>query len=335
MSVPEETKTTDPDREIVTTRVLDAPRAVVWKVWTDPQHILQWWGPTGFTTTTRSMEVRPGGQWRFVMRGPDGRDYENLITYLEIAEPARIVYRHGGENDVEPVNFQTTVTFDDVPGPTPRTKVTMRAVFPSSRAREFVIREYNAVEGGKQCITRLAEYAEEMASGTRIEAAAPPFVMRRVVSAPRDLVFRVWTEREHLAKWFGPKGCTIPTCDLDLRPGGLFHYCMRFPDAPDMWGKWVFREIVPPERLVFVVSFSDAAKGTCRAPFDGDWPLEMLSTVTFDEHAGKGKGTVITLRWSAHQATAAEQRTFDEGHASMQQGWTGTFDQLAEYLAQL
>src|SRR5207248_2469506 len=93
------------DREIVATRIFDAPRELVFKVWTDPKHIGNWWGPKGFATTTFSMDVRPGGVWRFVMHGPDGRDYENKITYLEVVAPERIVYKHGGDADCEPVNF--------------------------------------------------------------------------------------------------------------------------------------------------------------------------------------------------------------------------------------
>jgi uncharacterized protein YndB with AHSA1/START domain len=326
MNAPESKATAD--REIVTERVIDAPRERVWQVWTDPEHVRQWWGPTGFSTTTQSMDVRVGGQWRYVMHGPDGRDYANLITYQEVQAPARLVYRHGGEKEFEHVNFTTTVTFEELPGATPRTKVTMRAVFPSAAARDLVVREYNAVEGGKQHLTRLAEYARGATP------ASTPFVIRRVVRAPRELVWRLWTEREHLAQWFGPKGCTIPVCEIDLRPGGTFHYCMRFAGGADMWGKWVFTEVAAPDRLAMVTSFSDQTGSTCRAPFDG-WPLEMTTIVTFEEHAGIGKGTVVTVTSSAHQASAAEQKTFDDHHGSMQQGWSGTFEQLEAYLARL
>ena len=101
--------------------------------------------------------------------------------------------------------------------------------------------------------------------------------------APRTLVFRAWTEPDRLACWFGPKGFTMLSCTLDLRPGGVFHYGMRSPDGHAMWGRWVFREVVAPERLVFVASFSDEAGGVTRHPFAPDWPQEVLSTVTFAE----------------------------------------------------
>jgi uncharacterized protein YndB with AHSA1/START domain len=146
-------------RTIVTTRVFDAPRELVFEAWTDPRHLVRWWGPNGFSTTIRSIEVRPGGVWRFVMHGPDGRDYENRITYQEIVRPERLVYSHDGAEDVEPVAFQTTVTFEDIGG---KTRLTMRAVFPSAAERDRVAREHGAVEGGKQHLERLATHLTTM-----------------------------------------------------------------------------------------------------------------------------------------------------------------------------
>jgi uncharacterized protein YndB with AHSA1/START domain len=149
------------DRQIITTRVLDAPRELVFKMWTDAVHIVQWWGPKGFTTTTYSMDVRPGGVWRFVMHGPDGVDYQNKITYLEIVKPERLVYRHGGDKDVEPVVFETTVTFEEQGG---KTKLTMQALFPSAKAREHVVKKYGAIEGANQTMDRLEQHLSKNAS---------------------------------------------------------------------------------------------------------------------------------------------------------------------------
>ncbi len=101
------------DREIVDTRLLDAPRELVWEVWADPKHIARWWGPNGFTTSIRQMNVRPGGAWRLVMHGPDGTDYNNKIVFVEVVKPERIVFRHTPDPKTETVNHQTTVTFAD------------------------------------------------------------------------------------------------------------------------------------------------------------------------------------------------------------------------------
>jgi uncharacterized protein YndB with AHSA1/START domain len=153
------TDTIDDARTIVTTRVFDAPRELVFKAWTDPTHLVQWWGPNGFTTTVHAIDVRPGGVWRFIMHGPDGRDYENRIVYDEIVAPERITYRHGGADDVEPVAFHTTVTFEDIGG---KTRLTMRAIFPLAAKRDRVVKEYGAIEGAKQTLGRLAEHLAKM-----------------------------------------------------------------------------------------------------------------------------------------------------------------------------
>ena len=145
---------------MVGTRLVDAPRELVWSVWTDPKHLSQWWGPDGFRTTTSAFDFKPGGVWRFVMHGPDGRDYENRITFDEIVKPERIAYRHGG-GDIEPVQFRTTVTFDDLGA---KTRVTLRGVFPSAEERARVIREYGADKGLAQTLARLGEYVEGLKS---------------------------------------------------------------------------------------------------------------------------------------------------------------------------
>jgi uncharacterized protein YndB with AHSA1/START domain/dihydrofolate reductase len=140
------------DREITSTRVFDAPRPLVWKMWTDAEHVVEWWGPKGFSTTIQEMDVRPGGTWRLVMHGPDGRDYKNRIIYREVVEPEKLVYEHSPEPGSEPVNFQTTVTFADHGD---RTQVAVRMRFRTSAQRDFVAEKYGAVEGLEQTLGRL------------------------------------------------------------------------------------------------------------------------------------------------------------------------------------
>lgn len=160
--------------------------------------------------------------------------------------------------------------------------------------------------------------------------SAQEFVISREFNAPREHVWRAWTEREQLMRWFGPKGTTISHAMLDFRPGGAFHYAMRSADGKEMWGKWVFREIIVPKKLVLVSSFSDAKGSVTPAPMIDNWPLETLSTTTFEEHDGK---TTITLRWAPLNASELQLQTFAQMHDSMRQGWGGTFEQLAAYLA--
>jgi uncharacterized protein YndB with AHSA1/START domain len=149
------------DREIVISRILDAPRELVWNAMTNPRHVIHWWGPRGFSTTTEKMEVRPGGVWKHVMHGPDGTDYPNKSVFKEVVKPERLVYSHGGGKKGGPgVNFVATWTFESLF--TAKTNVTIRMVFKSTADRDFVVKEFGAIEGGKQTLKRLSEYLPKM-----------------------------------------------------------------------------------------------------------------------------------------------------------------------------
>jgi len=159
------------------------------------------------------------------------------------------------------------------------------------------------------------------------------FVLTRTFDAPRDLVWKAWTSAEALAQWWGPKGATIRVIRLDFRPGGTFHYTMSFQPGHEMYGRFVYREIAAPERLVFVNSFSDAAGGITRAPFpqlQGKWPLEVLNVMTLTESGGR---TTLTIHGAPINATEEERAIYAGNFPSMRQGFGGTFDQLADYLA--
>jgi uncharacterized protein YndB with AHSA1/START domain len=150
-------------RSIIGVREFDAPRDLVFAAWTDPKHLAQWWGPNGFTTTTKAFDFRPGGVWRYVMHGPDGRDYQNRITFEKIVRPERIVYCHGGGDDVEPVQFRQTVIFEDLGGG--RTRLTWRGDFASATERDRVIKDHRADQGLVQTMARLAEHIAALNAG--------------------------------------------------------------------------------------------------------------------------------------------------------------------------
>lgn len=139
------------DREIGTVRIFDAPRRLVWKAWSTPEHLGQWWGPNGFTTTTKVFELKPGGQWLFTMHGPDGTDYRNDIVFTAVLEPERLEYDHGPS----PV-FHTTVTFEEEGENS--TKLSMTALFPTVEERNRTVEKFGAIEGMKQTLGRLADY---------------------------------------------------------------------------------------------------------------------------------------------------------------------------------
>lgn len=195
-------------------------------------------------------------------------------------------------------------------------------VFPSKDARDRVVRDFGAIEGGKQTLERAAEYVAGLHT--------KPFVITREFAAPRDLVWRVWTEAKHFGAWFGPKGSEISLVRFELRPGGMIHYRMTMPGAPVMWGRAAYREVEPPTKLVWINSFSDEAGGITPHPLTKDpWPLQMLTTVTFAEQAGR---TTVTVTWVPFDASEAERATFEAGRPSMTMGWTGTLDRLAAHL---
>ena len=147
------------DREIVFTRVFDAPRRMVWDAWTDPKQLVLWWGPKGFTTTIEQMDVRAGGVWKLVMHGPDGTDYPNKSVFTEVVGLERLRYKlSGGKRGGPAAQFEMTATFEDDGD---KTRITMRMAFASAEARDENVREYGSIEGGKQTLERLAEHLSD------------------------------------------------------------------------------------------------------------------------------------------------------------------------------
>jgi uncharacterized protein YndB with AHSA1/START domain len=294
------------DRELIFTRVFEAPREMVFEAWTNPKHIVQWWGPHGFTTTIHQMDVRPGGVWRLTMHGPDGVDYKNRIVFVEVAKPERLVYKHEPEEGCEPVTFEVTVTFAWERG---NTRVTMRMLFPSTEELEFVVKKHGAVEGAKQTLGRLADLLPKI-------ALVPDVVMTRVFDAPRELVFKAWTEPERLRRWWGPHGSTVLECETDPRPGGFIRLRSRMPDGTVYHNPGIFEEVVPPELLVFSMDAEEE---------DGSVMLAGVTTLTFTEQAGK---TTLTMRTRLTRSTGDIAK-----HAiGMQDGWNQAFEHLTREL---
>lgn len=237
------------DREVIITRTVDAPRALVFQVWTDPKHVDRWWGPNGFTNRTSSMDVRVGGQWRYTMTGPDGRVFPNLITYREISPVDRLVYDHG--DDTDPKQFEAFITFEERGD---RTHITMRSIFPTAAARDRVVREFGAIEGGKQTLARLDAYVADLRKGAprKAEIDLPSDLeirVRRWFDAPRELVFDASTKPEHLVKWWGPRDHELVHCEVDLRVGGGYRFVLRGPNGMEVGFRGEYLELVRPERV--------------------------------------------------------------------------------------
>jgi uncharacterized protein YndB with AHSA1/START domain len=300
---------TTTDREIVITRLLDAPRELAWQAMTDPRHIVHWWGPRGFSTTIQEMDVQPGGLWTLIMHGPDGTDYPNHSVFQEVVYPERLVFVHGGSRPGGPeADFISTWTFEAIGD---QTRVTIHMVFPSAAQRDIVVKEYGAIEGGKQTLERLSEHLPRMGFNAR------QIVIERIVDAPPALVFQCWTDPKHLAAWWAPHGFTNPVCELDPRIGGTWRIVMRASDGTEYPCHGVYQEIVPSERLVFTNIATDAT---------GKPVLDGLTTVTFAEAGDKTKMTVRT----GGIALVDYAVKYLEG---MEIGWTESLERLDTQVA--
>lgn len=155
------------------------------------------------------------------------------------------------------------------------------------------------------------------------------FFITRAFKAPRDRVWQAWSDAASLQQWWGPEGCSVEALRFEFRPGGFFHYAMKFAGAPTMWGRFNYREIVAGERIVWLNSFANAQCGIARAPFSEVCPLEIENTATFTEKDGV---TTVSLRALPFGELAAERQYFEDLKPSLEQGYGGTLDQLAGYL---
>ncbi len=298
-------------RSIVITRLIDAPRELVFEAWTTPEHYARWWGPDGFTITTQDFEFREGGIWRFVMHGPDGRDYKNLVVWEEIVRPERIVHSHGNEDAAEPIRFRSTATFEDLGG---KTRLTMTSVFPSAAERDRVEREHHAVEGGNQTVGRLVDYVAEVSG---VPGAQAKGTFSRHYDAPRARVFAAWTDPKHLAKWWGPHGFTNPVCEFDARPGGAIRIDMTGPDGTVYPMTGTVEEVSAPDRLVFTAVARER---------DGRPMLASRTVVTLADDKG---GTKVTVDAHAYAIVPAAYPHLK----GMNEGWSQTLERLGTFLA--
>jgi uncharacterized protein YndB with AHSA1/START domain len=302
------------DREIVISRLISASIERVWRAWSDPKEIVQWWGPHGFTNETRERAFKEGGFWKHTMIGPDGTRYPNLAKYEKIIEHKLIINTNGGgTKGGEGVSMRAHVTFEPKGN---KTLITMRTVFPTAKMREMVVKQYNAIEGGQQTLSRLAAHCEGA------------FVISRLVEAPRERVWRAWTEPSELGLWFGPKGFETIYSKLDFRPGGTYHYGIK-GNGMEIWGKWTIKEIDKPAKLHFVQAFSNREGGLGSHPLAPTWPKQTLSTIFLQDF---GPRTLITVYWAPYEASEVEIKTFRDNIASMNQGWAGTWERLDAYL---
>lgn len=310
------------DRDIIITRIFDAPRDLVFQAWTDPQHIAQWWGPRGFTTRVIEMDLRPGGRSRYVMVGPDGTEYPVTGVFQEIVPPERIVATDEFDEGYEqvsdaklPQGMVMTILFEDMGG---QTKLTLHIVHATADDR----RQHEAmgvVAGWNSSFDCLDEWLAMQISDrqTGFSVTLPSdreILITRVFNAPRHLVFDAWTQPEHVKRWFGCGTMTMTVCDINLRVGGTWRYVLHDPTQGIEHGfSGEYREIVPPERLVTT---------ECYEPVPHS---DHLNTLTLTEHNGK-----TTLHILIHH----ESREQRDGHlqSGMEVGLRYTLNRLEDLL---
>ena len=303
------------EREVIITRSLNAPRELVFEVWSRPEHVGAWFGPKGFRTETKSMDFRPGGAWVFTMTGPDDVVYPNHVTYETIEHPSRITYQHGSAAGDEHA-FHVTVTFEERNG---KTDVTLRSLFPTREARDYVVREFGAIERGKETLAKLDELTSHMKHVLGSIWTLPTdtqIVMTRVFDAPRALVYKAWTDPDQVKQWWGPNQFTTPRVTIDLRKGGEFKYVMVGPDGAEYPNRAEYVEIVPNEKLVYMDNFDMPNP-----------PFESLHVeVVFEDFAGKTRLTVRTTT----QSVKDRDTLLNFGS---QEGWSQQMEKLDTFLA--
>lgn len=306
--------------ELKLTRLYDAPVKLVWDAWTDPKKAAKWWGPRGFSITTHSKDLRPGGQWNYTMHGPDGVDYPNMTTYYEVEKYAKLVYDHGA-NENQPPLFRVTVLFTEVKG---KTKMDMTMTLSSPEAAEQIAKFIKAA-GGNSTWDRLAEYLSEEETGK------DKFVINRSFPVSRNKLFEMWTKPEHFSKWLPPTGFNMHFIRPEIKIGGTSFFSMSDGGAHTMYGQMKYLEITPPEKIVYSQHFTDKNEKPSRHIFAPTWPEAMLTTVLFSEEGPEDTRITVTFEILG-QATEIEKETFRKGRPDMTLGWNGSFDQLESLL---
>lgn len=308
--------------EITLTRIYDAPVKTVWEAWTDPAQAANWWGPRGFTLTTHSKDFKPGGQWKYTMHGPDGVDYPNIATYLEIDKYSRMVYDHGATPTTPPM-FRVTVLFTDVKG---KTKMDMTMALATAEAAEQT-KKFIKQANGNSTWDRFAEYLAKETEGKE------KFVINRSFEAPINVMFDMWTKPEHFEKWLPPTGATMKFIRADIRTGGSSFYVMTWADGAKMHGKAQYIQIEKPNLLKYTQQFCDENEKVSRHPMAPTWPETMLTVVNLTEEGPDQ--TRVTITWEVEgKYTAEEMQTFIQGRAGMNMGWSGSLDKLEALLEQ-
>lgn len=313
-------------QEVVITRIINAPREVVFKTVTDPLLIPKWWGPRRFDTKVLQMHVLPGGNWRFVQRDNQGKEYGFHGVYHEVRFPERLVYT----SEFEGMPGHISLVSDKFTERDGQTMITSKTVFQSVDDRDQML-QWGMEDGSTEITTRLNEMLGRGENQERkelmmeqIEENNGCISISRVFNAPPERVWKLWTETEQYKCWWGPKDFTSPYAKFDLHPGGKFLSCMRGPDGKEYWDTGTFEEIDEPKRIVYTDSFADEHGNVVPASYYGmgtDQPMEMSVEVKLEDIGGK---TMLILDHCGIPGGDMIEQT--------KEGWNQSFDKLANCL---
>lgn len=294
------------ERQITSARVFNFPIEKVFASWSDPNIISQWWGPHGFTNTIRDFDFKPGGQWNFTMHGPDATDYENKIVFIDIKKNDRIHFDH-----ISPPHFKVLATFDDLNG---RTKVTFQMEFETPEICRSL--KKICIDGNEQNFDRLTSILQ---SGIPDYIVNPELdlVLERFVDLPPNVMWKAWTQPQHIKEWFCPQPWTISHCDIDLRVGGLFNVTMRSPEGQDFPMSGCYLNIIENQKLVWTDALREHGRPS-EKPF-------FTAIITFEPHNHGTKYKAVGLHRDIEGRIQHEKMGFHEG-------WNKCLDQLIKHM---
>ncbi len=316
---PPEKATVRPN-EIELIRVYEAPVKIVWDAWTDLKQLEKWWGPRGFTITTKSKDLHPGGKWIYTMHGPDGTDYPNIATYHVVLKYEKLVYDHGGNEELDKL-FAVSATFKEDKG-----KTIVRMVYTLPTANEAkAMKQHIKQANGNSTWDRLGEFLEDKISGKDL------FIIHRSFANSIKNIFDLWVDPEHFSRWLGPAGSTMQFITKDIKEGGSSLWSMttdgETADEQIKYGKINYQKISPPNSLIYTQNFCDKNGKLSKPPFSATYPDVILTTVQLVEEGPNQ--TRVTVKWEVYgEATEAERKTFHDMKPLMTGGWNSSFDKI-------
>jgi uncharacterized protein YndB with AHSA1/START domain len=306
------------ERDVVMTRVFNAPRRLVFDAWTRPELLVRWFGARGWTVPVCEIDLRSGGAYRYVMRGPEAADVTMRGTYREIDPPERLAWTEGYEGfseggwrpEDETLNTMVLTERDG------KTTWTLTTTYPSRQVRDAAYALKQAWDGMSYSLDRL-----DAVLRTR------DLVVTRGFDAPVERLWQAWTASEDVKEWWGPQGFTAPIANMDVREGGCSRVCMRSPDGVAFYNTWTYQRVEPGQRLEYLVAFCND-KGEPVEPaslgLPPDLAKEVPHVVVFE---ADGKGTRVTV---TEQGYTSEQ-TLEMSRMGLEQ----CLDKMAALVSQV